>query len=112
MKSVRFSYVILIILIGILGYVVYLKMTYVEEKEEVFTRNNKSVSLSEITNNYNNKNTDVETIASINGNVLNIVYNSKTYIFTFNNGILKLETIADKDADSMFVNLVDRKSVV
>lgn len=107
MKGIKFSYIILIILIGLLVYVTYLKFSYVEQKDETIINKTNSISLNEIANNYNNKETNADTNATINGTNLDILYNGKTYTFSYNNGILKLDTLEDNDTDNMFINLVD-----
>ena len=118
MKSVKVAYVFLIILLAILGYVSYLKFSYVEEKKDNILYESNSVSLSSIVNNYNNANYEegVKTTATINGNNLTINYNNKDYIFSFTNGILKYNVANNNnikfyDIDKMFVYLVDSVSV-
>lgn len=107
MKSVKVAVVFLVILLAMLGYFTFLKFTYVEEKKDIIINNVSSVSLSAIADNYNNKELDIETNAAINGTILNITYNGKTYSVNFTNGILKLDTVESDDVNDMFVLLVD-----
>ena len=111
MNSVKVAIVFLIILLAMLGYVTFLKFTYVEEKKDIIINNVSSVSLSDIADNYNNKESDVKTDASIDGTTLKITYNGTTYPVSFTNGILKLETTESDDTDNLFVLLVDAVAV-
>lgn len=108
MKSVKVAYVFLGILVMLLAFCTYIKFSYVEKKEDPNTHLT-SVPLSEIEKNYNNRNKEIETTATINGTNLDITYNNNTYSFTFENGILKLNT--SDNIEEMFIYLVDAVSM-
>lgn len=108
MKSLKVAYIFLAILIMFLAFCTYIKLSYVEPKEDLNPKLT-SISLSEIEKNYNDRNVDIETTASINGTNLDITYNNNIYSFTFENGILKLNT--SDNIEQMFAYLVDAVSI-
>ena len=111
MKSLKPAYIFLIILLLILGYVTFLKFTYVKPESNDSDINIKSISLSTIANNYNSKTYEVDSSATINGTTLEIMYNNKKYIFNYANGILKLDTVLDDNTNMLFTYLVDAVSM-
>jgi len=113
MKSNLLAYIFLVILIALLGYVTYIKFTYVEPpKQEVNNEQSNSIALSTIETNYNTlpnitklKETGITTIATIEENTLKVTYEytnldqsindnnyTNSYVFSFDNGILKNTT--------------------
>lgn len=120
MKSVRFAYLILILLLGALGYVTYIKFTYKAPTIDPIENKNPSIALSTIADNYNTNNlyTDIKTEANINGTNLDIKLETKdvntNYTFTYTNGILKNETPLTEPSsaylDKIFVYLVNALS--
>lgn len=136
MKSITIAKIFLIILIAILGYTTYIKITYTKDTTIIDNNiNTNIVSLATIENNYNNSTNTIElkkrgitTLAIIENNNLKITYNyidtsditknySYTYIFTFTNGILKYTAnISDDKLEldtlkTIFINLSDAVSV-
>ena len=116
MKSTTFAGIILVILIALLGYVTYIKFTYQEEPTNNNQNQNQtqnSISLNTVANNYNSNSiasslglVQVQTTATINENTLNITYNDKNYVFTFNNGILENTTnITDEAEEEIIKNI-------